>query len=101
MTESLDLVTYRVRGGFTTIDRKNDSIIRRHKWRIDKRGSVVADISKPPYRLYLHRVIMHCPKGKEVHHRNGKRRDNYESNMVIVTQEEHLRLHGWKPPVLE
>lgn len=42
--------------------------------------------------IYMHRLIMNCPLGFIVHHRNGNGLDNRRVNLVIMTQQEHEQL---------
>lgn len=68
--------------------------IDRKGWRVKKaRGGLYAlkithEKGKAVYR-YMHRWIMSCPKGLEVHHINGSGLDNRRANLMIVTPEEH------------
>lgn len=40
-------------------------------------------------KVYLHRIVMQCPTGKQVHHRNNNGLDNTDENLENVTREEH------------
>jgi hypothetical protein len=42
----------------------------------------------------MHREIMQCPEGMEVHHIDGNSLDNRRSKLVCVTPEEHKRIHN-------
>lgn len=39
--------------------------------------------------VYMHRLIMNCPRGLIVHHKNRNTLDNRKSNLIIMTPEEH------------
>lgn len=39
--------------------------------------------------IRMHREIVRCPSGMQVHHINGNTLDNRRSNLRIVTQREH------------
>lgn len=41
----------------------------------------------------LHRIIMGCPKGLDVHHVDLNRWNNRRENLVAITQEEHRAIH--------
>lgn len=41
---------------------------------------------------YMHRLIMNCPKGLIVHHRNGNGLDNRKRNLQIMSPTEHEQL---------
>ena len=45
--------------------------------------------SRPPKHTWMHRMIVDCPTGMIVHHRNGNSLDNRRENLQIMTQAEH------------
>ena len=42
----------------------------------------------------MHREIMNCPPGYEVHHLNHNTLDNRKSNLKIVTRDQHCIIHA-------
>lgn len=38
----------------------------------------------------MHRIIMHCPANKQVHHKNGKSLDNRRRNLEMVSPTKNL-----------
>lgn len=47
--------------------------------------------------IRMHRIIMHCPKNKQVHHKNGNTLDNRRGNLQIVTDRKHDKAHDEVP----
>lgn len=77
----------------------------RYKWRLKKSafGYYVVrtkSINGKCCTLRLSREIMNCPKGKEVHHKNGDTLNYLRSNLEIKTPSEHSKesnLRRWHP----
>ena len=44
-------------------------------------------------QIKMHRFIMMCPAGREVHHKNHCSLDNRRSNLLIVDPEIHRQIH--------
>lgn len=63
---------------YTTIDKDDFALISKHTWGLQSEGYVRTTITKngKSVGLYLHRLIMNCPKGKCVDHINGDRLDS-------------------------
>ena len=50
--------------------------------------------SHPNKNKSMHVIIMTPPAGCVVHHINGNKLDNRQSNLQIVTHSEHRKIHG-------
>lgn len=61
------------------------------KWSITKNlcGQVYFSYSKNRKNIYLHKLIMNCPKGLVVDHINGNTLDNRKLNLRICTKLEN------------
>ncbi|MCU5460401.1 HNH endonuclease [Bacillus cereus] len=57
-------------------------------WDFDSRTYYVA-YKKSGHTVYLHRFITDCPKGMQVHHKDGNGLNNTNGNLVNVTCKEH------------
>ena len=76
----------------------------RYKWKI----KVVSAHGKRKYiarqqrvkgkmvTFYLHRVVMNCPKGMEVHHIEGNFWDNRKEKLEMMTSFTHTNAHKIK-----
>jgi hypothetical protein len=84
-----------VNGGKTIVDYddfkrvENYSYYNNHGYAARKTRIHGANVIK-----YLHREITNAPKGFEVHHIDGNPLNNCKINLIIVTPDEHLRLHN-------
>jgi len=73
----------------------------RYKWRVKtvsdngKRKYIVRDCRKNGKRLtiYIHRAVMNCPEGMEVHHKEGNFWDNRKEMLEVVTSIVHTNIH--------
>lgn len=45
--------------------------------------------TRPVGETWMHRLIMDCPVGKIVHHKNGNTLDNRKINLEILEQKNH------------
>jgi hypothetical protein len=62
----------------------------------DENGYLIfCNSGKFVHRWVMEAKILHRPleKGEEVHHIDGDRRNNSPENLVLMTREEHYRLH--------
>jgi len=73
----------------------------RYKWRVKtvsdngKRKYIVRDYRKngKKFTVYMHRDVMNCPKGKEVHHEEGNFWDNRKEKLEVMTSFDHTEKH--------
>jgi len=76
------------------IDPEDYEKIKRYHWRLVRSNSCSYAVRKftrqgKTFYVRMHRQIMNCPKGKEVHHINHDTLDNRKCNLAIVTPWEH------------
>lgn len=64
------------------------------RWRLAGKGYVHRMVNKKP--VYLHRIIMNCPKGKQVDHINGNKLDNRRINLRLCDNS----LNNTRKPVM-
>lgn len=81
------------------VDDEDWGIIGRYNWKVDRHGYLfrwatvaeMRDQSLSSRHISLHRQLMGLPKGKQVDHINGNRRDNRRSNLRIVTHRQNTQ----------
>lgn len=78
------------------------STLMRFRWRWHKRKrSVYAytliDTSPRTFRLFMHRLVSHCPANMIVHHKNGNSLDNRRCNLQPMVRSDHKMLHANNP----
>lgn len=76
------------RNSFALVDTDDFCTLNVFKWHCSNSGYAVRTpwpLQKPKH-LLMHRIIMNCPKGKQVDHINGNRLDNRKSNLRIVDE---------------
>lgn len=61
-----------------------------------KQQSGYVRVFAPDYKTfdYEHRLVTNCPAGYIVHHVDGDKANNNPSNLEIMTQSEHIKLHA-------
>jgi len=79
---------------FTIIDKSAYVLVRNFRWKIHKSKSkeyvVRAIVRNGKEKLiFLHRWLVHCPEGMQVHHINGNTFDNRRENLEIVQPRYH------------
>lgn len=62
----------------------------KHNWYLSTVGYPVI-LAGRGKTIYLHRLIMGAPKGKQVDHINGDKLDNRKSNLRICDQKQNVR----------
>lgn len=80
------------------IDPEDYDYLDRFKWKLRRSAHHFYAIRKKvvngkEFSIRMHREIMQCPKGFEVHHINKNALDNRKSNLQIVSPQEHKDLH--------
>jgi len=78
------------------VDYHNKNIVDKHIWNISYIVNKHSKFQKPYIctsiqgkTIYLHRILMGCPKYKTVDHINGNTLDNREENLRICTHQEN------------
>lgn len=69
----------------TTIDTEDIEKTKLYKWSLKDNG-YISGINKAKKRVYLHRLVIECPKGKVVNHRDFDGLNNRKSNLEICEQ---------------
>lgn len=85
-------------GRFAIVDAQDFDRINRYKWRLKQsayRSYAIRNTKRNGIEvtLYMHREVVRCAPGFEVHHINGDTLDNRRQNLLIVTRAEHDSLH--------
>ena len=85
-------------GGSTKVSDRDYKRLRKHNWY--KKQSAYSWYAcrcvvrgERKITLRMHRVIMNCPKNREVHHKNADSLDNRRGNLEVVKKEggRHVR----------
>jgi len=86
-------------GRQTVVSQQDFSQLNKHRWYLDKRGYVTTRIWKNGHRttVRMHRLILNCPKGKQVDHINHNPLDNQRENLRICTRLQNSQ-HRLKMP---
>lgn len=66
----------------------------KYRWRINRDGYVCRNTRRGQKNttVFLHRLAVNCPRGKEVDHKDRDRTNNVGSNLQIVTPVENKAL---------
>lgn len=73
------------------IDDEDFEKVKQYNWWIKKNNYVYTNTrgSKNRTSIYLHRLIVECPEGKDVDHINHNPLDNRKSNLRVVTRSQN------------
>lgn len=82
---------YIIKGLDVLIDKQDAYLLEERSWWTN--GKYLSGWSKEG-TVYLHRLIMNPPRGKEVDHINGNRYDNRRSNLRLCTRSQNNA--NWK-----
>jgi len=74
----------------TLVDDHNYDWLNEWKWSARKDGNKYYAVTLS--HVLMHRIIMDNPKGMDVHHADSNGLNNQESNLVILTHNEHMRI---------
>jgi hypothetical protein len=80
------------KGGCALVDDDVYMEVKDYVWSLNSDGYVRASIDGE--WVYLHRLIMNCPKGQEVDHINRNKLDNTRENLRVVTHQQNV----WNTP---
>lgn len=85
-------------GRNATVDPEDFNRISKYKWHVHRYGNTyyaarVVKSKNSSFHLYMHRQIMHTPRGMVVHHLNGRGLDNRKKNLLNCTKQEHNFYH--------
>lgn len=69
------------------IDLEDIDLVKEYRWSL----STLNYVKHNKENLYLHRLIMNCPKSMEVDHINNNPLDNRKTNLRICTHKENLK----------
>lgn len=75
------------------VDEEDQWLLRKYHWYISSNGYVVSQEAgknhKSRKKLYLQRVIMNAPKGRQVDHINLNKLDNRRSNLRLASESQN------------
>jgi len=80
------------------VDPEDFKFLRHYHWHARKSKSRLYAVRKVREKghcrsIFMHRQIMNCPPEFEVHHKNLITFDNRKDNLIVVSSEEHHRIH--------
>lgn len=86
------------KGKFALVDDEDYGKLSKYKWHAnhDNKGKFYADRStfkgiKGEFERKMHRLIMDCPKGKEIDHIDGNGLNNQKSNLRVCTHAQNMK----------
>jgi hypothetical protein len=76
-------------------------IIKQHTWYIKQSFSrayayTSYQVNNIKYYFAMHRMIMDPQGGEVVHHVNGDTLDNRRSNLLVMSEFDHIKRHSWR-----
>jgi hypothetical protein len=97
-----DFASIQLTQGFVTkVDPELVLVLKKHHWHACKAAYSIyacrdAKSDGAKRRFYLHREIIKCPPGHQVHHRDGDTLNNTRANLEICTQQKNLKFRKWR-----
>lgn len=91
--------------GYTLIDSEDYEVVNQFRWHTMPNGYVAAYVPEkwrgkyPTRNIYLHRLILGFPEGKDCDHINHVKTDNRRSNLRTATRSQNIRHNGKKTPM--
>lgn len=84
------------------VDTEDFAYLDQFHWRAVKSAHCYYAVRRKTVRgkttyIKMHRELMWCPKGLDVHHINGNSLDNRKHNLRRMLPEDHLQLHANNP----
>lgn len=73
------------------VDDEDFARLSKNKWAFIPVGSGYARSTTRKSAVYMHRLIMNCPKGSTIDHINGDGLDNRKANLRICTQAQNAK----------
>lgn len=83
---------------YAIVDPEDFERLKKYKWHVHRFGSTYyaareVKSKNSTFHVYMHRQIMHTPRGKVVHHINGNGMYNRKKNLLNCTKQEHNFFH--------
>jgi len=80
------------------VDPEDFERLKRYSWHVHRWGNTyyaarAVKGKTRSFHVYMHRQIMHTPRGMVVHHLNGNGFDNRKANMLNCTKQGHNFFH--------
>lgn len=88
--------------GYTLIDSEDYDIVSEFRWHQMPNGYIAAYVPEkwrgqfPTRNIYLHRLVLGFPEGKDCDHINHAKTDNRRSNLRVATRSQNIRNNGKK-----
>ena len=87
------------KGMVALVDDEDFERLSRHRWSFHPLGYAVRQVTAAgkPRLIYMHRVVLQAPPGREVDHRNGDGLDNQRENLRLVARAQNSRNQRLRP----